>query len=147
MAKLVPCKYCGCVHTKQSAIYSEDYGYIGYCRCENCGSTVCTTSTDFLQGKHFYGSTRYEAIKFVKSIWIKAMSDIKEAQEYLTCPDIVIIPQLSSYEVTYKDDGHTHTFRVHSMKDLYEEIRLYNKYLGKDEDVLPAILYKENYEL
>ena len=32
------------------------------------------------------------------------------------------------------------------MKDLYRQIKLYNKYLGKDEDVLPAILYKENYD-
>lgn len=142
MAKLVPCKYCGCANTAQSSLYSEDYGYIGYCGCQNCGTTISTNSNN-LYAQDFCGSTRYEGIKNVKVLWNKVMTS-EDFNDYVTRG---INQNFLSYEVIYKDDNHQHIFKVCTMKDLYRQIKLYNKYLGKDEDVLPVILYKENHEL
>lgn len=69
---MVKCPYCNCFQVKTSALYSEDYGYIGYATCENCGASACTGSDYPYRGTpDYHGETRYQAKKNALDLFVR----------------------------------------------------------------------------
>lgn len=67
--KLEKCPKCGSSKVKQSALYSADCGYVGYCTCVECHYSVKTTSDAADEFTIGWCESRYKAMKLAGELW------------------------------------------------------------------------------